>query len=141
MIILTNFVFSKEKPCQIENQHFFAERNRVRQNSVLQENRVKGGVPVPTQQGVHPNIVISSVFLGEFITCILIYLLHTCTYSMKHFFTARCLTFLRTTLTKRRSPLSTVRFLGPAKNRTMRDSYQLSSTYTEFNQFCRLPYL
>ena len=108
---------------------------------VIRHNLGHSNTQVPTQQDVHPNIVISSVFLGEFITCILIYLLHTCIYSMKHFFTARCLTFLRTTLTKRRSPHSTVRFLGPAKNRTMRNSYQLSSTYTEFNQFCRLPYL
>ena len=47
MIIFTNFGFSKEKLCYIEDQHgFWAEKNRVRQNSVLQENRVKGGVPV-----------------------------------------------------------------------------------------------
>ena len=47
MIILANFEVSKEKPFYIENQHgFCAEKDCVRQNSVLQENRVNRGVPV-----------------------------------------------------------------------------------------------
>ena len=54
---LENFGVSKEKPCQIEIQHgFVAEKNRVRQNFVLQENRVKGGgVPVKVKKSCQNN--------------------------------------------------------------------------------------
>ena len=53
-MILTNVGVFPEKPFQIENQYgFWAEKTGVRQNSLLQENRVKGGVPVLAKSSLY----------------------------------------------------------------------------------------